>query len=109
MLLVVTPYVSGPVLEVLGLRLYLYALALLFFTPLCCYGDGEEGSREDSPKGKMKLSHEDRWLWLGISPGELMLSRTLTCAFHQEVLQGDERSLCLGKVLRKEEIKRNNC
>ena len=79
MLLVVTPYVSGSVLEVLGLRLYLYALALLFFTPLCCYGDGEEGSREDSPKGKMKLSHEDRWLWLGISPGADALQDPYLC------------------------------
>lgn len=62
MLLPVTPYVLGSMLEVLTLRLYLDALALLFFIPLCCYGDGGEGSGEDSLKGRMELSHEDQWI-----------------------------------------------
>lgn len=72
-LLAVTPYVLGSMLEVLRLRLYLDALALLFFIPLCCYGDGWEGSKEDSRKGRMELSHEDQQIGLGMVPGELLL------------------------------------
>lgn len=74
MLLAVTPYVLDYMLKVLRLRLYLDVFALLFFIPLCRYGDGGREQGEDSLKGRMELSHEDQWVWPGTVPGELMLS-----------------------------------
>lgn len=43
-------------LEVLRLRLYLMPQLFYFYTTVLLCGDGGEGSREDSLKGKMKLS-----------------------------------------------------
>lgn len=74
MLLAVTPYVLDYMLKVLRLRLYLDAFALFFFILLCCYGDGREGTGEDSLKGRMEFSHEDQWVWPGTVPSELVLS-----------------------------------
>lgn len=62
---------------------------------------------EDSLKGSMELSQEDRWVWLGIALGKLVLSEDLTCASHQEMQQGDRRKHCLVKALQRREDEEN--
>lgn len=59
---------------------------------------------EDSLKGRMELSHEDQWVWLGTVPGELVL-RILVCAFHQEIAPKERRRRCLVKALKKKGAK----